>query len=856
MPLILQISEPGHEPRSIEVPNAPFTIGRDDNADLTVSDSKVSRLHLRVEPATNHVECIDLDSANGFRLHGSKTRRATIKPGNAIRIGDTQLELIDPSAPPPLPPADSETPERAAARKRSRAVTPEAVLDGSGRRRALNRVVVPILVIAVIGCAAFWVVDSSRRAAEDDPLPSVTEARELLAKYEQKLYASDSVNEALWSEGRNLIALTRDVAFPATNNPVPEVSMQLKKRRELYFNSRASAFVSANAEAFDAHQYGVVLAELAEFRRATGLLNDDERDWYRAFSDNTESQLAQRLDTYRRRLALYEETNDSDELRSFLTAAQREFAGTDHLAHIDARLAKLNDDNTDVVTIVDQPPEAAPESVTSEAPRDILALLQRDLSAGTFAGKRYTFDGFRAAVLNHDADGVTIESKGERRRIAVPELPRITQLQFALSLRDEQLLTAARAGYAWNLEPAADALLERYFRGDRAARKGRVDQLLADVRGHDMVPTGGFVYSKEFGWEEQATLRHREMLAELAKETDFLVTRTRHDTFVQKFDAAMTMANDSTLPADSRLAAREVIVNALVSCRNEILGQLDNSLEAPFGRMRKAKIELDVRRKTAIAVIMDPKIYLPENHPDWRKGDHRNGQKEVDAEVDKVRELWAAESYDFTIPKKITRSMARLNFIEGPAATRLEHTFSEETTPMVAELRNNPGPLVSLKTYATTADEAKLRTFNDKVRAYNAAFQHEDVPDADRRHVIYMSDYREMMGCQRCFIDVRLCRATRKHSEVCDKAGTIWHNGPDGTPGSRAAAEGFEAGVGENVALGYANPKGIWDQGWYRASDHHRNAIGPGWNCLGYGYHGRVGTQNFANIPPPWAQRS
>jgi uncharacterized protein YkwD len=107
------------------------------------------------------------------------------------------------------------------------------------------------------------------------------------------------------------------------------------------------------------------------------------------------------------------------------------------------------------------------------------------------------------------------------------------------------------------------------------------------------------------------------------------------------------------------------------------------------------------------------------------------------------------------------------------------------------------------------------------------------------------------MGRKRLFIDARLCRATTKHSQACDAANRIWHEGPDGTPQSRARAEGFPDGVGENVAIGYANPADIWWRGWYRASDHHRNGLSDRWTCVGYGFVGRVGTQNFSDTALP-----
>ncbi len=111
-----------------------------------------------------------------------------------------------------------------------------------------------------------------------------------------------------------------------------------------------------------------------------------------------------------------------------------------------------------------------------------------------------------------------------------------------------------------------------------------------------------------------------------------------------------------------------------------------------------------------------------------------------------------------------------------------------------------------------------------------------------------VNDYREMMGLRRLFIDPRLCRAAKKHSAEQDKVRSIWHEGTDGTPGSRAAAEGYSATVGENVAQGYANPKDIWERGWCRSSGHHRNALIEHYTCIGYGYVGDTGTQMFGKI--------
>jgi len=100
------------------------------------------------------------------------------------------------------------------------------------------------------------------------------------------------------------------------------------------------------------------------------------------------------------------------------------------------------------------------------------------------------------------------------------------------------------------------------------------------------------------------------------------------------------------------------------------------------------------------------------------------------------------------------------------------------------------------------------------------------------------------------FLDARLCKAAKKHSGVCSAAKKIWHEGSDGSPNTRVKAEGFPAQAGENVCMGYASVD-TWWQGWYAASDHHRNALRPEYNCFGYGYSGNVGTENLSKIPAP-----
>jgi uncharacterized protein YkwD len=62
---------------------------------------------------------------------------------------------------------------------------------------------------------------------------------------------------------------------------------------------------------------------------------------------------------------------------------------------------------------------------------------------------------------------------------------------------------------------------------------------------------------------------------------------------------------------------------------------------------------------------------------------------------------------------------------------------------------------------------------------------------------------RVRAGCQELRVDSRLVSAARGHSVDMHERGFYSHINPDGqTPTDRAAAEGYEARVGENIAFG------------------------------------------------------
>jgi pSer/pThr/pTyr-binding forkhead associated (FHA) protein len=75
-----------------------ITIGRVDDYDITIDDSRVSRRHAQVRREDFRYILEDLGSTNGTWLNGSRLSEATpLRNGDEVRIADTIMVFNDPS---------------------------------------------------------------------------------------------------------------------------------------------------------------------------------------------------------------------------------------------------------------------------------------------------------------------------------------------------------------------------------------------------------------------------------------------------------------------------------------------------------------------------------------------------------------------------------------------------------------------------------------------------------------------------------------------------------------------------------------------------------------------------------------
>jgi DNA segregation ATPase FtsK/SpoIIIE, S-DNA-T family len=76
-------------------------IGREHGAQIRLNDTSVSRRHAKLVVAghptaldvVDVVEIVDLGSANGISVGGAEVPRAVLKPGDRVRLGDTEVEV-------------------------------------------------------------------------------------------------------------------------------------------------------------------------------------------------------------------------------------------------------------------------------------------------------------------------------------------------------------------------------------------------------------------------------------------------------------------------------------------------------------------------------------------------------------------------------------------------------------------------------------------------------------------------------------------------------------------------------------------------------------------------------------------
>ena len=438
-----------------------------------------------------------------------------------------------------------------------------------------------------------------------------------------------------------------------------------------------------------------------------------------------------------------------------------------------------------------------------------------------------------------DADDAFVDAAVPGGRTRVPwttfDGARLTRLVDRARVPGKDALPLATLLHAVGADDAAEKALGRAV--DEGADKVSADVRLARWRG-EAVPAGGYVV-------------HAGRLVSPV-ERDRLVLEDRVAAACAKVvakDAAVRRAAYEELLAIGA-PAQDAFVKALRSRRAAAVAEVSGNRVFTSAHLRqKLQAELEKRRAAALALIEDEKAYP------YPYTEAHEGQKEVDALVDLVREVWA-RPFDLvaTWDKNVGEALALVTEVDDVLA-KADEGYAADLDAVKAAINK------AIDVPGVVPDET-----SKKVLAYNEKVATSATPQ-EKENVRAVNEYRIMMGRTAVKIDERLERAARGHSIEMRLKNYFAHESPTPgleSPGKRCAREGYGGGTGENIAWGVTSGRAAFD-GWFHSSGHHRNMLNKGWTEMGCGRSGPGHwTQNFGAmtghgtkepdaLPPPRA---
>ena len=93
LPVELTIHDHYGRETHIVLHKLPAIIGRDDRADVRLTDPWISHRHCEIDQIGDVLVVRDLDSKNGFSIHGHRVRESQVLSGERLTIGQTEIIL-------------------------------------------------------------------------------------------------------------------------------------------------------------------------------------------------------------------------------------------------------------------------------------------------------------------------------------------------------------------------------------------------------------------------------------------------------------------------------------------------------------------------------------------------------------------------------------------------------------------------------------------------------------------------------------------------------------------------------------------------------------------------------------------
>lgn len=195
---------------------------------------------------------------------------------------------------------------------------------------------------------------------------------------------------------------------------------------------------------------------------------------------------------------------------------------------------------------------------------------------------------------------------------------------------------------------------------------------------------------------------------------------------------------------------------------------------------------------------------------------------------------------------------------DAPTTAMVETTGSEDatSTEALSDLATGEAGLRTQEPEeAPTTEEPEETTEapaeEDEGGSGGGEDEAESSPHADVEAAVadLVSNERAEAGCGTLERDSRLDAAARLHAEDMAVNDYFDHTSQDGrSPTDRAAEQGYDGGVGENIAAGYPDAASVME-GWMNSEGHRANILNCDYSVIGIGVADRDGTlywvQNF-----------
>ncbi|KYF52612.1 hypothetical protein BE08_37015, partial [Sorangium cellulosum] len=169
-----------------------FTVGRSEDATISINHSSVSRLHAELISLGNgRYEVVDKQSANGVRINGVELKRGLLEAGDALELGDVRLRFV---AAGKIFRAGPDGPQGAAPGSYG-SVVPAGPSSRSGGTSKVVGILLAVAVLLAIAVVAITRARSSAPAPEPEARPAAPELGgsdgQILDAAQERLQAGD-----------------------------------------------------------------------------------------------------------------------------------------------------------------------------------------------------------------------------------------------------------------------------------------------------------------------------------------------------------------------------------------------------------------------------------------------------------------------------------------------------------------------------------------------------------------------------------------------------------------------------------------------------------------------------------------